>query len=382
MEDSRQKKETQETHHIELYNRDITDILGDAPSWLIHTGSYLLYGIITMLLIGTALFQYTDTIEGTVTIDDLANVRWVMAKSAGPIDEFFVEDGSHVQKNDTIAMIRNQASLKDVVHFCQVLTNVEWYYRTLDKRYLEKYPLDLIMGEMTGAYEQFTKAVNDCYIEDEFNVYPRKREFLQKELLILKKHPEKNELEILKVERELFNLSIDRQVLRQGNLKQLELAYERMINSLRSWEAKYLIKSPASGQIIMGNRWAMSDQVNEGDTICSILSSNKGEWVGRMRLDQQEVTGLHIGDPVNIELVKYPAHTYGYLLGNVTSISYVPYNKSYALEIHFPDSLRTTARKKIPYEVGLTGKAEIVTSSRSVLSRIFAPIHEILHKKE
>lgn len=382
MEDSRQKKETQETHHIELYNRDITDILGDAPSWLIHTGSYLLYGIITLLLIGTALFQYTDTIEGTVTIDDLANVRWVMAKSAGPIDEFFVEDGSHVQKNDTIAMIRNQASLKDVVHFCQVLTNVEWYYRTLDKRYLEKYPLDLIMGEMTGAYEQFTKAVNDCYIEDEFNVYPRKREFLQKELLILKKHPEKNELEILKVERELFNLSIDRQVLRQGNLKQLELAYERMVNSLRSWEAKYLIKSPASGQIIMGNRWAMSDQVNEGDTICSILSSNKGEWVGRMRLDQQEVTGLHIGDPVNIELVKYPAHTYGYLLGNVTSISYVPYNKSYALEIHFPDSLRTTARKKIPYEVGLTGKAEIVTSSRSVLSRIFAPIHEILHKKE
>ena len=382
MEDSRQKKGTQETHHIELYNRDITDILGDAPSWLIHTGSYLLYGIITLLLIGTALFQYTDTIEGTVTIDDLANVRWVMAKSAGPIDEFFVEDGSLVQKNDTIAMIRNQASLKDVVHFCQVLTNVEWYYRTLDKRYLEKYPLDLIMGEMTGAYEQFTKAVNDCYIEDEFNVYPRKREFLQKELLILKKHPEKNELEILKVERELFNLSIDRQVLRQGNLKQLELAYERMVNSLRSWEAKYLIKSPASGQIIMGNRWAMSDQVNEGDTICSILSSNKGEWVGRMRLDQQEVTGLHIGDPVNIELVKYPAHTYGYLLGNVTSISYVPYNKSYALEIHFPDSLRTTARKKIPYEVGLTGKAEIVTSSRSVLSRIFAPIHEILHKKE
>ena len=382
MEDSRQKKGTQETHHIELYNRDITDILGDAPSWLIHTGSYLLYGIITLLLIGTALFQYTDTIEGTVTIDDLANVRWVMAKSAGPIDEFFVEDGSLVQKNDTIAMIRNQASLKDVVHFCQVLTNVEWYYRTLDKRYLEKYPLDLIMGEMTGAYEQFTKAVNDCYIEDEFNVYPRKREFLQKELLILKKHPEKNELEILKVERELFNLSIDRQVLRQGNLKQLELAYERMVNSLRSWESKYLIKSPASGQIIMGNRWAMSDQVNEGDTICSILSSNKGEWVGRMRLDQQEVTGLHIGDPVNIELVKYPAHTYGYLLGNVTSISYVPYNKSYALEIHFPDSLRTTARKKIPYEVGLTGKAEIVTSSRSVLSRIFAPIHEILHKKE
>ncbi|WP_196010027.1 HlyD family secretion protein [Parabacteroides distasonis] len=382
MEDSKQKQEIQDTHHVELYNRDITDILGDAPKWLIHTGSYMLYGIIGLLLVGTALFQYTDTVEGTVMIDDLANVKWVMAKSSGPIDEFFVEDGSLVKKNDTIAMIRNQASLKDVVHFCQVLTNVEWFYRTRDKKYLERYPLDLIMGEMTGAYEQFTKAVNDCYQEDEFNVYPRKREFLQKELLILKKYPEKNELEILRVERELFNLSIDRQVLRQGNLKQLELAYERMVNGLRAWEAKYLIKSPASGRIIMGNRWAMTNLVNEGDTICSILSSNKGEWVGRMRLTQQEITGLHVGDPVNIELVKYPAHTYGYLLGSVASISYVPYNKSYALEIHFPNLLRTTARKEIPYEVGLAGNAEIVTSSRSVLSRIFTPISEILHKKE
>ena len=153
-----------------------------------------------------------------------------------------------------------------------------------------------------------------------------------------------------------------------------------MVNGLRAWEAKYLIKSPASGRIIMGNRWAMTNLVNEGDTICSILSSNKGEWVGRMRLTQQEITGLHVGDPVNIELVKYPAHTYGYLLGSVASISYVPYNKSYALEIHFPNLLRTTARKEIPYEVGLAGNAEIVTSSRS--SRIFTPISEILHKKE
>lgn len=382
MEETKQKQELKNARQVEFYNRDIADILGDAPRWLIHSGSYLLYGIIALLLIGTSLFQYSDTVGGHIIIDDLANVKWVLANSSGPIDELFVKDRTLVKKNDTIGIIKNQASLQDVVHFCRILTNVEWFYRTGDKKYLERYPFNLIMGEMSGAYEQFTKAVSDCKTEDEFNVYPRKQSFLKKELLKLKRQPEKYDLEILRVERELFNLSVEEQTLSLINRRQLELAYERMVNSLTVWESKYLIKSPADGQVVMGERWAMTNLVNQGDTICSILSGNKEEWMGRIRLSPHEVTDLHVDDPVNIELAKYPAHTYGYLLGRVASISYVPYNKSYALEVRFPDSLKTTARKEIAYEVGLSGNAEIVTSSRSILSRIFTPISEILHQKQ
>lgn len=47
----------------------------------------------------------------------------------------------------------------------------------------------------------------------------------------------------------------------------------------------------------------------------------------------------------------------------------------------FPEGLTTTNHKEIKYEIDLSGKAEIITSSRSILSRIFAPIYELFKEK-
>ena len=63
-------------------------------------------------------------------------------------------------------------------------------------------------------------------------------------------------------------------------------------------------------------------------------------------------------------------------------VSFVPYNKSYAVEVDFPDGLVTTNRKEIKYEIDMSGRAEIITSSRSILSRIFAPVYELFSTTE
>jgi multidrug resistance efflux pump len=103
--------------------------------------------------------------------------------------------------------------------------------------------------------------------------------------------------------------------------------------------------------------------------------------LGHIRLSQDEVAEVAVGDKVNIELNKYPTHSYGVLPGKIASISFVPYNKSYAVEVAFPEGLTTTNHKEIKYEIDLSGKAEIITSSRSILSRIFAPIYELFKEK-
>ena len=82
-------------------------------------------------------------------------------------------------------------------------------------------------------------------------------------------------------------------------------------------------------------------------------------------------------DLTGIELNKYPSHSYGSVVGEVVSVSFIPHDKSYAVEVNLPDGLTTTNRQKIDYELGLAGKAEVVTSSRSVLSRIFGPVAEL-----
>lgn len=91
---------------VEVYSRENNDMLGDMPEWLIHTGSYIVYGLIVFLIAGTALFKYPDTIRKTITIDDLGSAEWITANQTGMIDRFFVENQSPVQKNDTLGILK------------------------------------------------------------------------------------------------------------------------------------------------------------------------------------------------------------------------------------------------------------------------------------
>lgn len=366
---------------VELYNRESHDMLGDPPNWLIHTGSHIVYGLIVFLVVGSALFKYPDVVKQNITINDMANVGWVTANSSGSIDRFFVENESRVKRNDTLGIMKNTASYEDVRKFCRVLTNVEWYYRTNDVSYLQNYPFDLIMGEMTGAYEQFTQAVRTSMIAREFDLFPQKEKYLKEELRILEQSGEASALSVLRVKRELFELEMNHKMEEARNRRLLELAYENMVNSLKTWDQRYLIKSNSDGVVVWGKSWTMSKYVSEGDTLCSVMSERKGHPVGHIRMSQDDVAGIAEGNMVNIELTKYPPHTYGYLVGEVASISYVPYNKMYAVEVMLPQDMVTTAKREINYEIGLAGKAEIVTSSRSILSRISAPIQQLFKPK-
>ena len=367
---------------IELHQREVGDLLGDAPKWLIHTGSNLLYGILMLFLAGAAFISYPDVVRGTVLIEDLANVEWITVNSTGPIEKFFVANNDFVKRGDTICIVQNPARLDDVWKFCRVLTNVEHYYITNESELIRKFPFDLSMGEMTDAYENFTRAVRSCLINDDHNYYAQRKAFLQKEQDILNKEPEKNELALLKVARDIFELSVSHQMDIEKNRQQLELAYEQMVNSILTWESKYLIRSHSEGRIVLGEVRALTRMMNKGDTIGTVISNNQEEYVARMQLEQEQIAGVETGNTVNIRLAKFPEHTYGRLVGKVSAITYVPYNKRYVVDITFPDRLRTTAKKEISYELGLRGDAEIITSSRSVLSRIFNPIYALWRRNK
>lgn len=366
-----------EADKVEIYSRDNQEMLGDMPHWLIHTGSYIVYGLVVLLLVGSVLFKYPDTVEKHVTIDDMNKVEWMTAGSTGMIDRFLVEDRVLVRKGDTLGVLKNAASLEDVREFCRVLSRVEAYYSTNDLKYLRRYPFDLIMGEMSSAYEQFTQAVRTCVMYQEFALYPQQRKYLYEELEILERLGKADDLAKLKVKRELFNLETSHKMELAKNKRMLELAYENMVNNLKSWSGKYLLISRSEGTVVWGKSWGMSARINQGDTLCTVIGKQEGRPSGHIKLTPEEMAGISVGDKVNIELNKYPSHSYGSVTGEVVSISFVPHDKSYAVEVNLPDGLNTTNGRKIDYELGLAGKAEIVTSSRSVLSRILGPIAEL-----
>lgn len=379
MKEETDEKKQPAGENIELYSRESSsDMLGDMPNWLIHTGSYIVYGLIIVLLAGSYVFKYPDVVTTDISIDDFSKTEWIMANEDGIIDEFFVTDGEKVKRNDTLGIIRNTAPLGDVKRFCKVLTRVEWFYRTDDPSLLDDYPFDLIMGEMSSSYEQFTEAVRANVFASKYNAYDYRRNYLKQEIRILMKDSTNNELAILNARRNLFEMELEHKMETAKNKRLLELAYERMVNSLKSWENRYLIKSTNDGRVLLGKGWSINNRVAVGDTICSVISEYKGHPKGHIKLNQHQVADIAQGDKVNIELSKYPTHTYGYLIGEVSSVTYVPSSKNYAVEVELTNGMYTTSKYEIDYEVGLAGQAEIVTSSRSILSRIFGPIYQLL----
>lgn len=364
---------------IELYRRENDDMMGNMPEWLIYTGSHIVYGLILLLLTGSAVIRFPDTVEYPVRIDNTGSVEWVTAGHPGVIDCFLVEDQTHVSAHDTLAILRNSASLVDVRRFCRVLTRVEYYYRTKNPDYLRNYPFDLIMGDMTPAYEQFTQAARDCLQFHELDIYPQKKAYLEKELQILNGRENVDELVRMGVQRELFELDIEHRCELEKNKHALEVAYENMVNSLRAWESRYLILCRDSGVVSLGQSWGIDRRIQEGDTICTVQSSAKGKPTGHVRIPENQMSELTTGNLVQVTLAKYPAQKYGKLCGQVENISYVPNSNTYAVEISFPKGLVTTNDQPVDFEIGMAGTAEIITANKSILERIFAPLRMLLN---
>ena len=374
MEDEKKYKEEE----IELCHREMSEILGDMPEWLFHTGSYIVYGLIILLLLAACWFKYPETVSAWVSIDDASGGEWTMASSTGTIDYFFVCDGDTLSENDTIGIMKNEAKLDDVRLFHTLLDKVRHYFVTNDISVLENFPFHLTMGSMTTAYEQLTQAVRTCMIEHKHNAYSLKKAYLNEELEILYKDSLTNELAILNTKRCLLDLDIEKSLNHAKHRELLEIAYEAVMHSLHEWEDTNLIRSNARGVVLLGKSWAQQRNVSAGDTIAYLMPSHKGMPVGHIRLNVVKIGEITVGDQVKIELLQYPAHHYGYVSGIVSSLSYIPTTRQYALDISFPQGLRTTMNKEIAYIVGLQGKAEIVTSKRSLFNKVFSPVYIFL----
>lgn len=367
------------TDRIETYDADnLQDMLGDLPGWLIYTGSYLVYGLIALLLIGSAVFPYPDVVRQAVRIDEPDRAEWEVSPHPGVVDRLFAEDGARVKAGDTLGIFRNTASPADVEALRKVLANVERYCRTRDADYLRQCPSGLILGDMEPAYGQLAQATMECLMLHDFNAFSRKKRFLEEELRLLEESGEAGGTDRLKVKRELLELETGHETEQEKNTRMLELARENMANQMKNWESKYLIKCRNGGTVVWAKSWGTAGRVAEGDTLCTVLSERRGTPAGHIRLDETQVSEIAEGDKVSIALGKYPPHTYGKLAGVVASVSPLPHNGLYAVEVAFPDGLVTSNGQKIDCGIGLSGQAEIVTSGKTAISRIFGPIKQII----
>lgn len=161
----------------------------------------------------------------------------------------------------------------------------------------------------------------------------------------------------------------------------LKAAYNELQVSIEDWKMTYLFISPAGGILSYNNVWQKNQNVNSGDKVFSIVASQTGDIIGKIKLPVNGSGKVKPGQRVNISVTGYPYMEFGFLTGTVVSVSLLKDSDSmYTVTVSLPQNLCTSYGKALDFNGELTGTAEVMTDERSVTGRLLEPLRYLWEK--
>ncbi len=425
-----------EADKIELRSEEFQDVLGSVPSWILRWGITLVAFIMLLLLIGSALFKYPDTISATVSLTSLQPTATVVAKSSGKIQRIFVKDNDTISSGTYLALIENTAKMEDILYIKHFLAENLWEKDSLvlPRKSINVGPLQSLYSSYYIALSEYLHFIKTDYYPQKIRMmrqrirqneaYYRKmskqKEIIEEQLEISERQYQRDyELKQKKaisdiefestygqylqgqLSKENMELSLAGQdmQLRQMHetLFDIEYQYEDRKNSLEmqlrsltmqlqtgiaDWEMMYLLKSPVDGKITFTNYWVENQNIIAGDKAFHIVPVRSGSYIGRALLPAERSGKVEVGQQVNIKFSNFPDNEFGIVTGIVKNISLVATEeekgKNYLIEISLPQGLLTSYRKELPFIPEMEGEAQIVTKDLSLLERFIMPIKKVL----
>jgi len=434
-----QKKENTNKAKLELRSTEVQEILGQIPSWIVRWGIGLIFLVVAAFMIGSFFFRYPEVIKAPIVITTENPPSYALAKSNGKITELYVEDKQLVNPGQKLLMIENPANSNDVFEIKSKLSDFQNFLQDFDTLHYFWPDKNYLLGEVQPYFSGFLRNYKDYISFLRIDYYKRKvklakeelekyriyynrlyiqRNLLEEELEIIVEQTgrekklfmenvippseyEKSKSALLQKRREfeqsrinLSSLDIDISNLEQEileyelsyleNKKDLEFQLTESFFNLNSqiawWEQSYLLKSSGYGQVSFNKYWAIDQNVSVGDKVVSIIPDLPGEIIGKINLSLKRSGKVETGQKVNIKLDNFPYMEYGMLKGKVRSISLVPSDNYYVVEINLPDSLITYHNIRLEFGQEMQGLAEIITNERSLLSRIMEPFRYIIDR--
>lgn len=424
---------------IELRSEEFQEILGRIPSWMLRYGLTLIGGFLLLLLIGSAVFKYPDTISTTMTLTGTYPPAALVAKTSGRLQKVYVTNNQEVKAGEYLAVIENPARENDVLSLKKYLGI---YSNHLDTVIIPLPPKDLKLGSIQSLYSSYYTTLFELNEFIRMQYYPQKIKYTRKQLSQLKEyysgllkqaeivweqaslstkqyirdlslHKEKlisdetietsksNELQG-KLSMESMNTNIRNtniQITRmEENLLDMEYQYQdkkntlgmqlktyttQLITEIKSWEQNYVLTAPFNGKVAFTRYWTKDQQITSGDIVFNVVPLKGGELIGKATMEMSRSGKVKPGQKVNIHFLNFDENEYGTVKGIVKTISLVPVQESatnsshYIVEISLPEGLKTTYKKRLPYYPEMQAQADIITEDLSVLERFFMPIKKI-----
>ena len=423
---------------IELRSEDFNEVLGGVPRWILRWGITMIAVIVLLLLIGSAIFKYPDTISSTVTLMGTTPVAKVVAKTSGKLQELFVDNNQQVEVQSYLAIIENPANTDDVIKLKQIIKGVGTNLDTISLIPAQQ----LQLGNLQSLYSSFYLAMSEYKQFKEIAYHLKKIEFVneritqnevyynnmlrQKDLseaqikisrqqysrdsllgakgLISQEEIEKSYSQYLQalltvenMDRTLENLQIqlaqmsesryDTEYQYQDKKNTLEAQLRSLINQLEteigSWEMTYALITPINGEITFTQYWTKNQNITAGDIVFSIVPKELNEIIGKALLPTERSGKVKVGQKVNIRFNNYPDNEYGIVKGIIKNISLIPATnekegKKYTVDIQLSEGLKTTYNKVLPFLPEMEGQADIITEDITLLERFLMPLKKVI----
>lgn len=413
-------------------SEEVQEILGKAPSWPVLWGSVIVSIALISFAFLTWLIRYPDKIQAKIVLTTAVPPHHAIANMSGKI-LLLAPENSKVKRNDILCIIDNSSSSPDVLALSLRLDSIiNNQHSVRQLAFAEK----LALGELQEAYNKFLLDVNrltvfNAYVPLEKEIHAirhqiaqqrkladqqaRQKEIYVKKLKLITRDYERdkylytekviaakdldnkeslllnasaedeainltltnNQIRLSELERELKSKEIQNQI--QG--QDLQIAVQESVYKLKSaiaaWEQKYVLRSPMAGRVSFFKFWTVNQFVNAGEEVIVVVPASAQEIIGKVQMPASNSGKVRIGQHVNIELDNYPYEEYGIIRGTVKSISLVPQNSTYLIDVSLPNGLETNNKNKIKFGQELRGNAEIVTEDLRLAERMFYQFRKI-----
>lgn len=420
---------------IEIRSEEIDEILGRTPSWILRRGIVVLTFIILAILAASWFFRYPDIITAPIIITSVNPPSSVVARTGGKIMSFLVRDQQTVLAGEYLVILENTAdtgsinklkaffftadsineSLQNLDFSSEQISNLgelqQPYsnfiqavldyqrYKTLSFNSKKIRALQQQIG-LTNSYigklkgQKYLQATNLKLAQNQFSrdsaLFAQKvlptAEFEKAEvLLISNKTTYKNSemalsnsmIQVNQLEQQILELRLNGEKESKQLIDDVNNTYKTLKSQFDAWELTYVLKSTTHGKVSIGNYWSVNQNVKAGDAIMTIIPDKQEKPFGKITLAMENSGKVKKGQKVNIKLANFPYTEFGMLTGKVKSISLVPDQGKYYVEIELANELKTNYNKQLPFFQEMTGTAEIVTEDMRLIERIIAPLRSM-----
>ncbi len=359
---------------------EVRDIIERMPHTFAKYITYVVCGIVGLLLFFGYIVKYPDVVTGEVTISAQQAPLKLIAEQNGKLRLNGIRSQDSVGNGQLLAWIDNPADPLLIDSIKHAIKNLSLPLVDAYALY-NKLPRNINLGDLTIPYSSFLGSVKQLADYQRNRLYDKQAASLakildeqQQALRILgeKENLSSANMKITRKFLERDSILLARKVISQAEFEQsiasnissedqfksslrstgavreqisntensiqqnrivksekelqfdLEAvtSYNNLIDKINLWEKYYLIRTPLQGKVQFLKFWNQNQFVQAGEPLFSIVPHNT-DVLGQVLLPISGAGKVKLGQVAIVKLADYPYMEYGYIKGMVANISLV-----------------------------------------------------------